>query len=129
MKVTVEHINSGIPKKNFKYYDEFIKYLQKKFPLENDVVIYFLGERIGHMTTGSRTPKHQLKILSKHRINRDILRTLVHEWVHEYEHMVMEYPKGPNIGGRNENIANIESGIIMKKFEKDYPDLEDWMYQ
>ena len=51
---------------------KFIKFLNKQYPLKDDIVVHFLGERNGGMTTGSRTTTHELKILTKGRINRDI---------------------------------------------------------
>ena len=129
MKVIINHIDSTIKKEDFKFYDNFIKYLQQEFPLKHDITIYFLGDRVGQMTTGSRTKEHYIKVLSKGRINRDILRTLTHEWVHEYQRTIMDRPHGPNIGGKNEDEANAESGKIMKKFERDFPKLEDKMYK
>ena len=50
MKVTIEHKKSGINKKNFKVYDEFIKLLNNYLPLEDDITITFLGDRVGNMT-------------------------------------------------------------------------------
>lgn len=128
MKVTIKHKNSGIKKDEFEMYDKFVKYLQKEFPLEKDITITFLGERIGRMTTGSRLP-HNIKVLSKNRMNRDILRTLAHEWVHEYQLEIEKKPMGPDIGGELEDEANSESGAIMKKFERDFPDTESKIYE
>ena len=127
MKVTIIHKKSGVNKDEFIMYDKFIKYLQKEFPLKHDLKITFLGERIGKMTTGSRLP-HDIRILSKNRMNRDILRTLAHEWVHEYQMDILKRDMGPDIGGKNEDEANSESGAIMKKFEKDFPDSESDLY-
>jgi len=76
-----------------------------------------------------RTDKHKLKILVKGRLNRDILRTLAHEWSHEYQRTVLKRKKGPDIGGKNEDEANSESGAIMKKFEKAFPDSEERLYE
>ena len=81
------------------------------------------------MTTGSRTNNNELKILSKGRINRDILRTLAHEWIHEHQRTILKRDQGPNIGGRNENEANSGAGILIKKFEKLFPDTEVQLYQ
>ena len=81
MKVTVKHINSGIENDKYDFFNKFIKYLQKSYPLKHDLTICFLGDRKGGMTTGSRKP-HFIKVLSKNRMNRDILRTLAHEYVH-----------------------------------------------
>ena len=81
------------------------------------------------MTTGSRNSKHVIKVLSKNRIKRDIFRTIAHEWVHEYECDVLDIKHTRDIGGKNENIANAESGIAIKTFEKLYPKFEPNLYQ
>lgn len=128
MKVTVYHKNSGIPKKNFKLYNQFIKFLQKNFPLKNNIEIYFLDKRIGKMTTGAHGHHHNIKILSKNRMNRDIMRTLTHEWLHEYEEVILKMKHKKDIGGKDENLANIEAGKIQKKFEKDFPQYSDLIY-
>lgn len=121
MKVTVCHRNSGIPKKNFPLYDTFIKFLQKNFPLKDDIFIFFIDRRVGKMSTGSHGHKHNIKVLTKNRMNRDIMRTLSHEWLHEYEERILKMKHKKDIGGKDENIANVEAGILQKKFEKKYP--------
>ena len=128
MKVTIIHRNSGIDKKEFKFYNDFIEFLQEKIPLKHNLTIVFLGDRVGEMTTGSRTTNDELHILAKGRINRDILRTLAHEWVHEYQRTILKRKKGPDIGGRNEDEANAISGQLMKMFEKRFPNKEPKMY-
>ena len=128
MKVTVIHRNSGVGKEEYKFYDNFIKFLQKEYPLKNDISVVFVGDRIGEMTTGSRTHDGELRVLTKGRINRDILRTLAHEWTHEYQMGVLNRKRGPDIGGQNEDEANAISGQMMKKFEKKFPKDEDKMY-
>jgi hypothetical protein len=129
MKVTIVHNNSGVNKKYFKLYDDFIKFLQKEIPLKYDLTIYFLGNREGSMTTGQRNDKNEIKVLSKGRLNRDILRTLIHEWVHEYQRTILNRDKGPDIGGENEDEANAKSGSIMKKYEKSNPENTELMYK
>lgn len=129
MKVTITHKNSGIPKKDYKLIDLFLRFLQKQFPLKHDLKIFFVSNREGKMTTGSRNDEDEIKVLTKGRIYRDILRTLAHEWVHEYQRDVLEWEHGPDIGGRNEDMANSEAGSLMKMFERIYPDLEDKMYE
>ena len=129
MKVTIKHIDSDIPKENYEFYNDFIKYLQKLYPLNHNVKIKFVGERKGDMTTGQRNSKNELLILSKNRMNRDILRTLTHEWVHEYQRTVLKRSKGPDIGGKNEDEANALSGSIIKKYEKEFPEDEKKMYE
>jgi len=129
MKVTIKHIDSDIPEENYEFYNNFIKYLQKLYPLKYNVTIKFVGERVGNMTTGQRNVKNELLVLSKNRMNRDILRTLAHEWVHEYQRTILNRDKGPDIGGKNEDGANALSGSIMKKYEKKFPKDEKKMYE
>jgi hypothetical protein len=129
MKITIKHKDSDIPKENYDFYNDFIKYLQKEYPLKRDVTIIFFGERNGGMTTGSRTDDGKLKILSKGRMNRDILRTLAHEWYHEYDRTVLGSPKGPDIGGHSEDDANAEAGKVLKQYEKSNPKNEKKMYK
>jgi hypothetical protein len=129
MKVIITHRNSGIPQKDYKLIDLFLRFLQKQYPLKNNLKIFFISERTGNMTTGSRTEENEIKVLTKGRIYRDILRTLSHEWVHEYQRDVLKWKHGSDIGGRNEDMANSEAGALMKMFEKLYPDLEDKMYE
>jgi hypothetical protein len=121
MKVTIKHIDSDVPEENYEFYNDFIKYLQKLYPLKNDVTIKFVGKRVNGMTTGQRNDKNELIVLSKGRMNRDILRTVAHEWVHEYQRTILNRDKGQDIGGKNEDEANSESGAIMKKYEKSHP--------
>ena len=129
MKVIITHRNSGIPQKDYKLIDLFLRFLQKQYPLKNNLKIFFISERTGNMTTGSRTEENEIKVLTKGRIYRDILRTLSHEWVHEYQRDVLKWKHGSDIGGRNEDMANSEAGALMKMFEKLYPGLEDKMYE
>lgn len=129
MKVTIHHLNSGISKDKFRIIDKFIEFLNSELPLSDDINIYFLSNRVGNMTTGSRSEKNGIKIFTKKRIMRDILRTLCHEWAHEYDMKVLNNDRGPDIGGKSENYANSIAGAIVKKFEKKYPHLEDIMYE
>ena len=129
MKVKIKHINGG-PKESLKnIIDPFIKLLQKEYPLSRDLSINFTGERVGGMSTGSRTNDSEIFVLTNSRMNRDILRTLAHEWVHEYQRGVLNREKGPDIGGENEDEANAEAGRIIKVFEKEYPEKENVMYE
>lgn len=128
MKVTVYHQDSGIPKKNFNLYNQFIKFLQKHYPLKDDVSILFLSKRKGEMTTGQHGGKHDIKVLSKNRMNIDIMRTLSHEWLHEYESTILKMRHKKDIGGKDENIANVEAGKIQKKFEKQFPNFSKLIY-
>ena len=86
-------------------------------------------EKIGRMTTGSQHKEKGIKILINNRMNRDILRTLAHEWVHSYQINVIGRDKGPDIGGQNEDEANSLSGSLVKSFEKENPDLDSVIYE
>lgn len=129
MKITIKHKYSDIPKENYEFFDDFIKYLQKEYPLKQDIIITFFGERKGSMTTGQRNDDGEILILSKGRMNRDILRTLAHEWYHEYDITILQNSKGPDIGGRSEDDANAEAGKVLKKYEKFEPKKEKKMYE
>ena len=119
MKVSITYVDKDY-KKHKELVDKFCAFLQKHFPLAKEFKIMFLPERIGGMTTGSRSDKNVLKVLSKGRMNRDIFRTLAHEWVHEYQREVLKRYHGPNIGGRNEDEANAVAGKLVKMFEEEY---------
>jgi hypothetical protein len=108
---------------------EFIKFIQKNYPLKYDLTIELLGEREGVMTTGSRNTNHTLKVLTSGRMNRDILRTLAHEWIHEYQMTILGRERGPDIGGINEDEANAYSARLIKMFEKEFPNDEKYMYE
>jgi hypothetical protein len=129
MKVTVVHQDKDRASRNKEVCDRFIKFLFSQYPLKHDLKIFFLKNRIGEMSTGSRSENHLIKVLTKNRINRDILRTLAHEWVHEYQMDVIKRERGQDIGGKNENEANALSGSLIKKFEKKFPNFEDTMYE
>ena len=128
MKVIIKHIDSDIPKDNYEFYNDYIDYLQKQYPLKKDVTIIFRGNRTGNMTTGVRNDNSEIYVLSKGRMNRDILRTLTHEWIHEYQRTILGRERGGDIGGQNEDEANAKSGELIKKFEKTHPEDETKMY-
>jgi Fe-Mn family superoxide dismutase len=127
VEVNYKGINPSDSQK--KLLDKFINFLKKSHPLDDDVEVIFTNERFGHMTTGSRTKDGKLKILVKDRLNRDILRTLSHEWVHQHQRTVLGRKKGPNIGGKNENEANSKSGQDVKKFENKNKKMENMIYK
>lgn len=108
---------------------KFIAFLQTQYPLKDDLKVTFLGEKTGSMSTGSRTMDSELKVLSKGRLNRDVLRTLAHEWVHEYQMKILKRDQGPDIGGQNEDEANAFSGQLIKMFEKKFPEIQELMFE
>jgi Fe-Mn family superoxide dismutase len=129
MKITFKNNDANIDSEKKELIVKFCKFLQKKYKLEEDLTITFLGERVGRMTTGSQHKEKGIKILVNNRMNRDILRTLAHEWVHSYQRNVIGRKRGPNIGGQNEDEANALAGSLMKTFEKENPDLDKIIFE
>jgi hypothetical protein len=75
---------------------------------------------------------NHIKVLKNGRILIDVLRTLAHEWVHEYQHQKMgltDSMKKLKIGGWSENHANAVAGILIKKFAKNHKEIEDKLYK
>ena len=129
MKVSILFKDTKFKDSDKEFIEKFLKFLQSEYPLKNDIKVRFLGDREGQMSTGSRTEGSEIKVLAKGRLNRDIMRTLSHEWVHEHQRSILNRKKGPDIGGQNEDEANAFAGQLIKKFEKKYPDLEHMMYE
>jgi hypothetical protein len=129
MEVKITYSDTKFNEEDKGFIHKFIKLLQEKYPLKKQITIKFLGDQIGGMSTGSRTVHGELKVLAKNRLNRDIMRTLAHEWVHEYQMSIQGREKGPDIGGKNEDEANAFAGRLVKMFEKKHPDLEKKMYE
>ena len=127
MKVKVRQHDKNIRDSKKEMIDEFIKFMFTQYPLENDIEINFLPHRKGKMTTGSRSENGIIKVLTKNRITRDIIRTIAHEWIHEYQRDILGRDRGPDIGGLNEDEANALAGSLIKKFEKKFPNLEEKM--
>ena len=129
MEIKIVYKENSVEKRKHKYIQDFIKFLFENYPLKKNLEIIFLSKRVGNMTTGSRNQKNQIRILAKGRMMRDTLRTLAHEWVHEYQIDVMGRKIGPDIGGINEDEANSIAGKLLKIFEKKHPEKEYMMYE
>jgi hypothetical protein len=129
MRIKIQYDDDTMNKGKHKYIHSFIKFLHENYPIKNELTIHFLSKRIGNMTTGSRNGLHELKVISKGRLLRDVLRTLAHEWVHEYQLGVLGREMGQDIGGVNEDEANSIAGRLLKIFEKQYPHKEYMMYE
>lgn len=129
MKVIVHFKPNTIDYDEHKLYITFIKFLQEKLPIKNDFDIFFLSEREVKMTTGSRHSNNKIYILANKRMNRDILRTVAHEWVHQYQMTMLNRNPGPEIGGKNEDEANSLAGSLVKMFEKKHPNYELNIYE
>lgn len=115
----------GVKKFNFseKLFEDFIDLLQSQLPLKKNIRIVLTNTREGSMTTGVRKSK-EIRILANKRLLADILRTLAHEWVHEFQHQKLGFSDKtvyPDIGGPVENMASVLASIYLKKFQKQYP--------
>ena len=110
---------------------QFLQYLQSELPLKKEVTVILTSGRNDDMTTGVRKPE-AMEILAGGRMNIDVLRTLAHEWVHEYQHQKMGVPEGadvPNIGGPIENMASVLASIFLKKFQQQFPQFSRTLYE
>ena len=132
MKVCIKIAKSGVSKEQVEVISSFVKFLQSQLPLSSDVEIKFVDDQNETGTTGVRMPGSKINVLAKGRMLIDILRTLSHEWVHEYQTQEMgvdEKEKIQDIGGPEENMSNVLSGIFIKKFDKQNPDFKDRLYE
>ena len=131
MKACLKQVNNLYTPNQIEVFKDFTKFLSSQLPLNNDIYISFLEKKEGPMTTGVRKPGSEISVLVGKRLLIDVLRTLSHEWVHEYQHQKMglkDTDKVKDIGGPEENMANTLSGIFVKKFEKTFPKYEELLY-
>ena len=132
MKVCIKKNNSEISDEQLEVISAFVKFLQSQIPLSSDIQINFTDNQKETGTTGVRMPGSNISVLSKGRMLVDILRTLSHEWVHEFQYQKLglaDNAKIQNIGGPEENMSNILSGIFIKKFDKQNPNFKDKLYE
>jgi hypothetical protein len=131
MKVCLKNIQNADLQDMVPVIKSFCGMLQSEMKLSDDVHIHFVTERNIPMTTGVRMPHHEIYILSKERMLIDVLRTLAHEWVHEFQHQKMGLPEDEpiqDIGGPEENMASVLSSIFLKKFQKENPNFEKQLF-
>jgi hypothetical protein len=132
MKVCIKSPKSEVNQEQLEVISSFIKFLQSQLPLSSDVEVNLTGDQSTTGTTGVRTPGSKMYILAKGRMLIDILRTISHEWVHEYQYQEMgldDNKKIQDIGGPEENMSNVLSGIFIKKFDKQNPDFKNRLYE
>lgn len=129
MKVNLTIKQNSVLKSHHNIIKKFIGFLQKKIPLQNGINIIILNSKSNGMSTGGRFDNSVISVLGGKRILRDILRTLAHEWVHEYQMSVLGRKRGPNIGGKNEDEANAFAGRLVKMFELEDPSSEKSLYE
>ena len=131
MKLILKNSNKLFDTTQNEAVKEFVKFIRKQLPLSEDTTVTFLEKRDQSMTTGVRRPNSEIFVLTSKRLLIDVLRTLAHEWVHEYQHQKMGLKDDQpiqDIGGKVENMANALGGIMVKKFEKEFPKYENALY-
>jgi hypothetical protein len=109
----------------------FCEFLQSQVPLTNDINVEFLDTRQGSMTTGIRYPGSKIQVLSSGRLPIDVLRTISHEWIHEFQTQklgVDDTKPIKDIGGDEENMCNILTGVFIKQFEQGNPEFDGVLY-
>jgi|TARA_R110000868_G_C10692660_1_gene748492 hypothetical protein len=126
MKVNLYDKSSGLGSEQINVIQDFLRFCQKNSPLKKDVDIQLLGERFGKMTTGSEI-LGRIKVLAGGRMLIDILRTIAHEWVHEFARQRNIKLQGFNTVSQ-ENYANSEAGIMIRMYEKSNPQLTALLY-
>jgi hypothetical protein len=132
MKACLKNSTKFFTEEQIGVIQQFIQMLQKDISLKKDVDISFESKNAKvPMTTGVRMPNHKIHVLAKGRLLIDIMRTIAHEWSHEYQHQklgVKDTDPIQDIGGPEENMANALSGMFLKKFVKQYPQVKEMMY-
>jgi len=131
MKVCLKKSGEFPKKEEVSVVKKFVQFLQSQLPLNKKIQITFTDAREVPMTTGVRMPGNEIFVLAKGRLLIDILRTISHEWVHEFQSQKMgvkDNVKIQDIGGPEENMCNILSGVFIKKFEKKYPEFNKVTY-
>ena len=126
MKVNLYDKSSGLGSEQINVVQDFLRFCQKNSPLKKDVDIHLLGERFGKMTTGSEI-LGRIKVLAGGRMLIDILRTVAHEWVHEFARQRNIKLRGYNTTSQ-ENFSNSEAGIMIRMYEKSNPQLTELLY-
>jgi hypothetical protein len=132
MKVCIKSQKSEVNQEQLEVISSFIKFLQSQLPLSSEVEVNLTSDRDTTVTTGVRMPGNKMYVLAKGRMLIDILRTISHEWVHEYQYQKMgldDKQKIQDIGGPEENMSNVLSGIFIKKFDKQNPDFKNRLYE
>lgn len=132
MKACLKNSTKFFTEEQIGVIQQFIQMLQKDISLKKNVEISFESKDAKvPMTTGVRMPNHKIHVLAKGRLLIDIMRTIAHEWSHEYQHQklgVKDTDSIQDIGGPEENMANALSGMFLKKFVKQYPQVKEMMY-
>jgi hypothetical protein len=126
MKVRIVNRVKDFGEEKLKVIQSFTKFAQNNSPLKKDVEIVLMDQRLGKMSTGSEIPG-LIKILAKDRMLLDVLRTVAHEWTHEFARQRNVKLQGFNTQSQ-EDYANTEAGIMVRMFESQNPQFVALLY-
>lgn len=126
MKVRIVNRVKDLGQEKIQVIRDFLKFAQENSPLKRDVEIVLMSERIGVMSTGSEITG-LIKVLADNRMLLDIIRTIAHEWTHEFARQRKIKLQGYNTQSQ-EDYANTEAGIMARAFEKKYPQYVALLY-
>lgn len=126
MKVRIVNRVKDLGQEKLQVIRDFLKFAQENSPLKRDVEIVLMSERIGVMSTGSEITG-LIKVLADNRMLLDIIRTIAHEWTHEFARQRKIKLQGYNTQSQ-EDYANTEAGIMARAFEKKYPQYVALLY-
>jgi len=126
MKVRIVNRVKDLGQEKLQVIRDFLKFAQENSPLKRDVEIVLMSERIGVMSTGSEITG-LIKVLADNRMLLDIIRTIAHEWTHEFARQRKIKLQGYNTQSQ-EDYANTEAGIMSRAFEKKYPQYVALLY-
>jgi len=103
---------------------DFVQFCKKHLDLNDRVKIQFIDEHDPDITTGCYIPdKRQIKVLVKDRGLIDVLRSIAHEMVHQYQHVTGALnDKSGETGSEHENEAHAVAGIIMRLYQTNNKD-------
>jgi hypothetical protein len=128
MRVDLKYNKDSLTPVKIDIIQNFVKFLNREYKLEEDLVIRFTDKSEDGMTTGSNK-KGLIKVLCDGRMFIDVLRTLAHEWIHEHQHQFDRKTGNQDIGGPDEDEANAEAGRLLKQYNKEFPKKEDKLYE
>jgi hypothetical protein len=128
MRVDLKYNKDSLTPVKIDIIQNFVKFLNREYKLEEDLVIRFTDKSEDGMTTGSNK-KGLIKVLCDGRMFIDVLRTLAHEWIHEHQHQFDRKKGNQDIGGPDEDEANAEAGKLLKQYNKEFPKKEDKLYE
>ena len=99
---------------------DFIKFCKQHLDLQDRVKISFITTPDPDITTGCYVPSERsIKVLTKDRGLVDILRSVAHEMVHQYQHVTGKLnDKSGETGSVHENEAHSLAGVLMRLYHE-----------